>query len=154
MRVRGPNNVGRAAKQIQHCWATLRWKLRVKSLTGFKLCATTPHKHVTGCANGRNGTCNNVASVCTGLNWGFCLLNQLILLFLQFACPLLSQCWDSRMRFANGWYLNQRRSGCKVTRVSTNVRSIVPRPRVPEVLFSRVWWGASSATGRHVFDLT
>ena len=61
MRVRGPNNVGRAAKQIQHCCATLRWKLRVKSLTGFKLCATTPYKHVTGCANGRNGTCNNVA---------------------------------------------------------------------------------------------
>ena len=99
-------------------------------------------------------TCNNVASVCTGLNWGFCLLNQLIFLFLEFACPLLSQCWDSRMRFANGWYLNQRRSGRKVTNVSTNVRSIVPRPRVPEVLFSRVWRGASAATGRHVFDLT
>ena len=41
MRVRGSNNVmleelGRAAKQIQHCCATLRRELRVKSLTGFK----------------------------------------------------------------------------------------------------------------------
>ena len=53
MRMRGPNNVGRAVKElckrIQHCCATLRrfteqknvescWP---KSLTGFKLCATT-----------------------------------------------------------------------------------------------------------------
>ena len=33
--------------------------------------------------------------------------------------------------------MNQRRRGRKVTSVSTNVKSIVPRPRVPEVLFSR-----------------
>ena len=36
MRVRGPNNVGRATKQIQHCCATIRRELRVKNLTGFK----------------------------------------------------------------------------------------------------------------------
>ena len=33
--------------------------------------------------------------------------------------------------------MNQRRRGRKVTSVSTNVKSIVHRPRVLEVLFSR-----------------
>ena len=65
MRVRGPNNVGRAVqtdptllryasaimeqKNVGSCW--------LKSLTGFKLCATTRtniQQHTTGCANGRN----------------------------------------------------------------------------------------------------
>ena len=63
--VRGPNNVGRACKRIQHCCATLRQSRNktnvgscwLKSLTGFKLCATTRNniqQHATGCANGRN----------------------------------------------------------------------------------------------------
>ena len=55
----------RVCKRIQHCCATL-WRSRnkrivgscwLKSLTGFKLCATTPNKtqqHATGCANGSN----------------------------------------------------------------------------------------------------
>ena len=45
MSVRGPNIVGR----VGSCW--------LKSLTGFKLCATTLNniqQHPTGCANGRN----------------------------------------------------------------------------------------------------
>ena len=52
-------------KRIQHCCATLRWSRNkrnvgscwLKSLTGFKLCATTRNKiqqHATGCANGPN----------------------------------------------------------------------------------------------------
>ena len=139
MRVRGPNNVMLEELPNRSNIAVLRFGgscgSKVWPVSNFG--QQTPHKHVTGCANGRNGTCNNVASVCTGLNWGFCLLNQLILLFLEFACPLLSQCWDSRMRFANEWHVNQRRSGRKVTSVSTNVKIIVPRPRVPKVLFSR-----------------
>ena len=62
MSVRGANNVGRAAqtdptllryasaitqqkRSVRSCW--------LKSLTGFKLCATT-HQRATGCANGRN----------------------------------------------------------------------------------------------------
>ena len=59
--VRGPNNVGRA----QHYCATLRRSRNkrnvrscwLKSLTGFKLCATTRNniqQHETGCAKGRN----------------------------------------------------------------------------------------------------
>ena len=63
--VRGPNNVGRAVQRIQHCCATLRRSRNktnvgscwLKSLTGFKLCATTRnniHQHATGCANGCN----------------------------------------------------------------------------------------------------
>ena len=62
--VRGPNNVGRAVQRIQHCCATLRRSRNktnvgscwLKSLTGFKLCATTRNniqQHATGCANGR-----------------------------------------------------------------------------------------------------
>ena len=71
MRMRGPNNVGRKeelCKRIQHCCATLqrsRSKRNVgscwfKSLTEFKLCATTPkhtnniQQHAKRCANGRN----------------------------------------------------------------------------------------------------
>ena len=52
-------------KRIQHCCAMLRRSRKkrnvrscwLKSLTGFKLCATTPNKtqqHATGCANGSN----------------------------------------------------------------------------------------------------
>ena len=62
-------------KRIQNCCATL-WRSRnkrnvgscwLKSLTGFKLCATTRNniqQHATGCANGRNMhvTSNNVGS--------------------------------------------------------------------------------------------
>ena len=64
MSMRGPNNVGRAVQtdptllryasaitEQKKCWELL------KSLTGFKLCATTRNniqQHVTGCANGRN----------------------------------------------------------------------------------------------------
>ena len=51
--------------RIQHCCATLWWSRNkrnvgscwLKSLTRFKLCATTPsntQQHATGCANGRN----------------------------------------------------------------------------------------------------
>ena len=75
MSVRGPNNVGRAVqtdptllryasaiteqKNCGSCW--------VKSLTSFKLCATTRsniQQHATGCANGRNMhvTSNNIGS--------------------------------------------------------------------------------------------
>ena len=68
MRVRGLYNVGRAAicivLRIQHCWATLRRSQNkrnfercwFKSLTGVKLCTTTPNdtqQHATGCAKGR-----------------------------------------------------------------------------------------------------
>ena len=64
MSVRGLNNVGRAVQtdptflryasaitEQKKCW---EWP---KSLTGFKLCATTHNniqQHATGCANGRN----------------------------------------------------------------------------------------------------
>ena len=52
-------------KRIQHCCATLRRSRNkrnvgscwLKSLTGFKLCATTRNniqQHATGCANGHN----------------------------------------------------------------------------------------------------
>ena len=52
-------------KRIQHCCATLRRSRNkrtvgscwLKSLTGFKLCATTRNniqQHATGCVNGRN----------------------------------------------------------------------------------------------------
>ena len=64
-------------KRIQHCCVTLRRSRNkrnvgscwLKSLTGFKLCATTRNniqQHATGCANGRNMhvTSNNVAFVC------------------------------------------------------------------------------------------
>ena len=60
-----PTMLEELCKRIQHCCATLRrsrnkrnvgscWP---KSLTGFKLCATTGNniqQHATGCANGRN----------------------------------------------------------------------------------------------------
>ena len=65
MRVRGPNNVGRAVqthltllryasairnkRYVGSCW--------LKNLTGYKLCATTRNniqQHATGCANGHN----------------------------------------------------------------------------------------------------
>ena len=59
MRVGGPSNVGRAVqtvpskdkRNVGSCW--------LESLTGFKLCATTPNmnnteQHATACANGRN----------------------------------------------------------------------------------------------------
>ena len=83
MSVRGPNNVGRAVqtdptllryasaimeqKNVGSCW--------LKSLTGFKLCATTSNNMQQGVQT--DVTCNiqqcwelsanNVASVCTGL---------------------------------------------------------------------------------------
>ena len=80
--VRGPNNVGRAVQRIQHCCATLRRSRNktnvgscwLKSLTGFKLCATTRNNMQQGVQT--DATCNiqqcwellanNVASVCTG----------------------------------------------------------------------------------------
>ena len=65
MSLRGPNIVGRAVQRIQHCCATLRrsgnkrnvgscW---LKSLTGFKICATTRNniqQNTITYANGRN----------------------------------------------------------------------------------------------------
>ena len=83
MRVRGPNNVGIAMqtdptslryvsginelRNVGSCW--------LKSLTGCKLCATTPKRQYHGVQ--RDATCNiqqcwellanNVASDCTGL---------------------------------------------------------------------------------------
>ena len=65
MCVCGPNNVRRSVQRIQHCCATLRRsrsKRKVgsrwlKSLTGFKLCATTRNntqQHATGCGKGCN----------------------------------------------------------------------------------------------------
>ena len=69
MRVRGPNNVGRV---VQTDPILLRYAsviTEVKTLTGFKLYATTlnnTHQHATGCANRLNQCdANNVASVCT-----------------------------------------------------------------------------------------
>ena len=83
MRVRGPNNVWRAVQMDPSCCATLLWSRNnrnvgssscFKSLTGFKLCATTPNKtqqHVTTCSRmckrTHHVTSNNVAPVCTGL---------------------------------------------------------------------------------------
>ena len=82
MRVRGPM-LDELCKRIQHCCATLqrsRNKRKVgscwlRSLIGFKLCATTPNNTQQGVR--RTQTCNtqqcwkllnnNVASVCTGL---------------------------------------------------------------------------------------
>ena len=70
--VRGPYNVGRTVKtdptllryapaiteqrNVGSCW--------LKSLTGFKLCATTCNRV---CKRTQHVTSNNVASVCTGL---------------------------------------------------------------------------------------
>ena len=65
MRVCGSNNVGRAVQTdptlLRYASAiTEQKKCRVcwlKSLTGFKFCATTPdniEQHATGCANGHN----------------------------------------------------------------------------------------------------
>ena len=70
MRVRGPNNVARAVRTdptlLRYAWAIKERNKRnvgsrwLKSLTGFKLCATTPkntQQHATTCnwcANGRN----------------------------------------------------------------------------------------------------
>ena len=65
MSVVAPKMLEELCKRIQHCCATLRrsgnkrnvgscW---LKSLTGFKLCATTRNniqQHATGCANRRN----------------------------------------------------------------------------------------------------
>ena len=60
-----PTVLEEPCKRIQHCCATLRRSRNkrnvescwLKSLTGFKLCATTRNniqQHATGCANGRN----------------------------------------------------------------------------------------------------
>ena len=80
MRVRGPNNVGRVVQTDTTLlrYASLTWNKRndgsrgLKSLTGFKLRATTPNntpQHSTECVNGRNTwhpkTNNNVASFYT-----------------------------------------------------------------------------------------
>ena len=62
MRVRGPNNVGRAVRTDPSYGDHGKKKeilglvcLLIKSLTGCKLCATTPNRqHATGCAKGRN----------------------------------------------------------------------------------------------------
>ena len=78
-----PTMLEELCKRIQHCCATLRRsrnKISVgscwlKSLTGFKLCATTPNNMQQAVQT--DATCNiqhwellanNVASVCTGLN--------------------------------------------------------------------------------------
>ena len=83
MSVRGPNLLEELCKRIQHCCTTLRRSRNkrnlgsswLKSLTGFKLCATTSNIMQQGVQT--YATCNiqqcwellanNVASVCTGL---------------------------------------------------------------------------------------
>ena len=78
-----PKNVGRAVQTIQHCCATLRRSRNkrnvgscwLKSLTSFKLCATTSNRMQQGVQT--DATCNiqqcwellanNVPSVCSGL---------------------------------------------------------------------------------------
>ena len=65
--VRGPNNVGRAVQRIQHCCATLRRSRNktnvgscwLKSLTGFKLCATITNNMQQGV---QHVTSNNAGS--------------------------------------------------------------------------------------------
>ena len=62
MHVRVPNNYGKAVQTaptlLRYASAIMEQMLRscwLKSLTGFKLCATTPNntqQHATGCANG------------------------------------------------------------------------------------------------------
>ena len=73
MNVRGPNNVARAVKRIQHCCTTL-WRSRnkrnvasfwLKSLTGFKLCATTRNNMQQGVQT--DATCNIPNNV--GSSW-------------------------------------------------------------------------------------
>ena len=65
MSVVAPKMLEELCKRIQHCCATLRRSRNkrnvgscwLKSLTGFKLCATTRNniqQHATGCANRRN----------------------------------------------------------------------------------------------------
>ena len=69
MSLRGPNNVGRAVQTDPSLCATLRWSRSkrnvgscwLKSLTGFKLCATC---NIQQCWE---LLANNVASFCTGL---------------------------------------------------------------------------------------
>ena len=56
MRVRGPNNVGRAVRMDpSYGDHGKKKKCLLKSLTGCKLCATTPNRqHAIRCAKGRN----------------------------------------------------------------------------------------------------
>ena len=65
MRVRGPNNVGRAVQTdptLLHYASAITdqkcWELLAQKLSGFKLRAVTPNRdmqqHATGCSNGRN----------------------------------------------------------------------------------------------------
>ena len=65
MSVRGPNNVARAVQtdptSLRYASAIIEqknvWSCWLKSLNGFKLCATKRNniqQHATGCANGRN----------------------------------------------------------------------------------------------------
>ena len=104
MSVRGPTMLEELCKRIQplwggnmhnkvcmYCWATLRRSQNkrnvgscwLKSLTGFKLCATT-RKNICGTTCNRvwkrtqHVTSNNVASVCTGL---------------KAACKRTQHCW-------------------------------------------------------------
>ena len=65
-----PTMLEELCKRIQHCCATLRRSRNernvgscwLKSLTGFKLCATTCNRV---CKRTQHVTSNNVASVCT-----------------------------------------------------------------------------------------
>ena len=83
MSVRGPTMLEELCKRIQHCYATFRLSRNkrnvgscwLKSLTGFKLCATTSDNMQQGVQT--DATCNiqqcwellanNLESVCTGL---------------------------------------------------------------------------------------
>ena len=77
MRVCGPNNVGRAVQTdptlLRYASAITEqkkcWSCWLKSLTGFKLCATTPNNMQQQQGVQTDATCNiqQCSSVCTGL---------------------------------------------------------------------------------------
>ena len=102
MRVRGFHNVGKAAqtdpKLLRYASTITKqkkcWEL-FKSLTGFKLYATTPNNMQQGVQT--DAKCNiqhcweflanNVASVCTGLNW------ELVCDYFPYQCTILFVCF-------------------------------------------------------------
>ena len=95
-------------KRIQHCCASLRrsrnkrnvGSCRLKSLTGFKPCATTRsniQQHATGCANGRNIVGQQLPTMLDVT----CYVQERCYFFSFILKCMAQQCWKSCVNGSN-----------------------------------------------------